>query len=80
MIATIRQIPISGVKRDASITKNKRHIWGAVKEEMGRKTNVLRKTRMDMSFKMEQTKQHGEAMKADLKIARMETISDSLMR
>ena len=68
MIATIRQIHISGVKRDTSITKNKRHIWGAVKEEMGRKTNFIRKTRMGMSFKMEQTKQRGETKKADLKI------------
>lgn len=68
MIATIRQIPISGVKRDTSITKNKRHIQEAVKEEMGRKTNIIRKTRMGMSFKMEQTKQRGEAKKADLKI------------
>lgn len=35
---------------------------------MRRKTNVLRKTRMGMSFKTEQTKQCGEAKMADLKI------------
>lgn len=51
MIVTIRQVPISGIKRDVRITINKRHIWGAVMEETGRETNGLRKTRM--SFKME---------------------------